>query len=83
MRKFEEVFTVRKLMEHFNMEVINEGNLDFQLKLPSLYHVGYELIGFFDEKGEELNKYLHIYGKKEARFVDTLPHEKKAEMWDK
>lgn len=83
MRKFEEVFTVRKLIEHFNMEVINEGNLDFQLKLPSLYHVGYELIGFFDEKGEELNKYLHIYGKKEARFVDTLPHEKKAEMWDK
>ena len=83
MRKFEEVFTVRKLVKHFNMEVINEGDLDFQLKLPSLYHVGYELIGFFDEKGEELNKYLHIYGKKEARFVDTLPHEKKAEMWDK
>ena len=83
MRKFEEVFTVRKLVEHFNMEVINEGDLDFQLKLPSLYHVGYELIGFFDEKGEELNKYLHIYGKKEARFVSTLPCEKKAEMWDK
>ena len=50
MRKFEEVFTVRKLVKHFNMEVINEGDLDFQLKLPSLYHVGYELIGFLMKK---------------------------------
>ncbi|MDO4588622.1 MAG: HPr(Ser) kinase/phosphatase [Fusobacterium sp.] len=83
MRKFDEIFTVRKLMEHFNMEVINEGNLDFQLKVPSIYHVGYELIGFFDEKGEELNNYLHIFGKKEARFVKTLSHEERAKMWDR
>lgn len=82
-RKFEEAITVRDVMEHFNMEVINEGNLDFQLKTPSIYHIGYELIGFFDEKGEELNKYLHIFGKKEAIFVDTLPHEKKQDMWNK
>ena len=60
-RKYKESIIVRDIMEHFNMELINEGDLDFEITTPSIYQIGYELIGFFDEDGDELNKYLHIY----------------------
>ncbi len=82
-RKYKESIIVRDIMEHFNMELINEGDLDFEITTPSIYQIGYELIGFFDEDGDELNKYLHIYGKKEAMFVDKLSSEKKSDMWNK
>ena len=39
-------------MEHFNMELVNEGDLDFEINTPSLYQIGYELIGFFDICGQ-------------------------------
>ncbi|MDY4007055.1 MAG: hypothetical protein SOY68_14215, partial [Fusobacterium varium] len=58
-RKYKESIIVRDIMEHFNMELINEGDLDFEITTPSIYQIGYELIGFFDEDGDELNKYLH------------------------
>ena len=57
-RKYKESIIVRDIMEHFNMELINEGDLDFEITTPSIYQIGYELIGFFDEDGDELNKYL-------------------------
>lgn len=45
-RKYKESIIVRDIMEHFNMELINEGDLDFEITTPSIYQIGYELIGF-------------------------------------
>ena len=56
-----EKVTIRDLKEHLDLDIINEGDLEFQVKYPSIYQIGYELIGFF-EVDEELNNYIHIYG---------------------
>lgn len=41
-----EKVTIRDLKEHLDLDIINEGDLEFQVKYPSIYQIGYELIGF-------------------------------------
>lgn len=74
--------TIQDLKEYLNLDLINEGNLNYQIKIPSIYQIGYELIGFF-EVDEELNNYIHIYGRKEARFLSTFSKEKRKKIFDK
>lgn len=72
---------IRDLISHLNLEIINEGDLDYQLEIPSIYQIGYELIGFF-EVDEELNKYIHIYGRKEAKFLSSFSSEERKKIFD-
>ena len=73
--------TILDLKEHLDLDIINEGNLDFQIKVPSIYQIGYELIGFF-EVDEELNNYIHIYGRKESRFLAKFSTEERMRIFD-
>lgn len=73
--------TIRDLKNHLGLDVINEGNLDFQLKYPSIYQIGYELIGFFEVE-EELKNYIHIYGRKEARYLSKFSKEERKKIFD-
>lgn len=76
-----EKVTIRDLKEHLDLDVINEGDLEFQVKYPSIYQIGYELIGFF-EVDEELNNYIHIYGRKEARYLSKFSQEERKKIFD-
>ncbi len=69
------------LISHLDLEIINEGDMNFQIEIPSIYQIGYELIGFY-EVDEELNKYIHIYGRKEARFLETLTSQERSGIFD-
>lgn len=72
---------IREFISHLNLEIINEGNMNFQIEIPSIYQIGYELIGFF-EVDEELNKYIHIYGRKEAKYLMNLTSEERSRIFD-
>lgn len=76
-----EKVTIRDLVKNLSLGVINEGDMDFQLKVASIYQIGYELIGFF-EVAEELNKYIHIYGKKESSYLAKLSSEERKKIFD-
>ena len=76
-----EKVTIRDLKEHLDLDIINEGDLEFQVKYPSIYQIGYELIGFF-EVDEELNNYVHIYGRKEARYLSKFSSEERKKIFD-
>lgn len=76
-----EKVTIRDLKEHLDLDIINEGDLEFQVKYPSIYQIGYELIGFF-EVDEELNNYIHIYGRKEARYLSKFSSEERKKIFD-
>lgn len=76
-----EKVTIRDLKEHLDLDIINEGDLEFQVKYPSIYQIGYELIGFF-EVDEELNNYIHIYGRKEARYLSKFSQEERKKIFD-
>lgn len=68
--------TILDLKEYLGLEIITEGNLELQIKVPSIYQIGYELVGFF-EVDEELNNYIHIYGRKESRFLAKFSEEER------
>ena len=40
--------TILDLKEYLGLEIITEGNLELQIKVPSIYQIGYELVGFFE-----------------------------------
>lgn len=73
--------TINNLIEHLNLEIVNVGDLDTFISSPSVYQIGYELVGFFEE-GEELNKYLHIYGRKESRYLAKMTSLERARIFD-
>ncbi len=73
--------TILDLKEYLGLEIITEGNLELQIKVPSIYQIGYELVGFF-EVDEELNNYIHIYGRKESRFLAKFSEEERKKIFD-
>lgn len=77
-----EKVTIRDLKDHLDLDIINDGNLDFQIRYPSIYQIGYELIGFF-EVGEELNNYVHIYGRKESKYLSKFSSEERKKIFDR
>ena len=72
---------IKDFISHLDLEIINEGDMEYQIEIPSIYQIGYELIGFF-EVDEELNKYIHIYGRKEARYLANLSPEERKKIFD-
>lgn len=72
---------MRCLAKHLNLDVINSGDLDIKIKNPSIYQIGYELTGFF-EVGEELTRNIHIYGRKETKFLNSFTSEERLEIFD-
>ena len=77
-----EKVTIRDLKEYLDLDIVNEGDLDYQIKYPSIYQIGYELIGFF-EVGEELNNYVHIYGRKESKYLSKFSSEERKKIFDR
>ena len=78
---YNENVSLKDIKNHLNMDVIYEGNMNIKIKSPSVYQIGYELIGFF-EVGEELTKYIHIYGRKESRYLNKFTSEERAKIFD-
>lgn len=67
-------------MRHLNLESLTEVNLDKELKDPNICRVGYELTGFFECEMDELQSYIHIFGKKETDYLKTLGVERREEI---
>lgn len=43
----EKTITLKEIIEHFNLEVLADGNLNQALHKNEIYRSGYELTGFF------------------------------------
>lgn len=81
MKNYNGHIALKDIVEHLHLDVINEGNLDTEITIPSIYQIGYELIGFF-EVGEELNKYIHIYGRKESKYLSKFTPQEREKIFD-
>lgn len=69
------------LVKHLNLDVIHEGDLHVKIDQASIYQIGYELIGFF-EIGDEISKNIHIYGRKESRYLASFTSEERKEIFE-
>ena len=45
----EKTITLKEIIEHFNLEVLADGNLNQALHKNEIYRSGYELTGFFSK----------------------------------
>ena len=80
---FKSGIEIKELAHHLKLEFLNKTGEKNKIYCPNIYRIGYELTGFFDEKGEELNKYIHVLGKKETVYLEQLDPEKRKEILEK
>lgn len=81
LQAYNENVTLKDIITHLNLDIVYEGDLDLKIEVPSIYQIGYELIGFF-EVGEELTTYIHIYGRKESRYMARFTSEEREKIFD-
>ena len=77
MRRGRRILRTRELVDKFNLEIINEGDLEFRIMTPSIYAVGYELTDFFLKEIEELHTAIQVLGKKEISYLNKLPEDER------
>ena len=71
-------FKMRELIKEFDLKIINEGtSLDAILEGPNVYRSGPELTGYFDEDSDILENHIHIFGKEEVVYLESLCKEKR------
>ncbi len=68
----EKTLTVREIINHFNLEILSDGNLDQQIHKNDIYRAGYELTGFFSKDVTELNTAIHVLGAKESKYLSRI-----------
>ncbi|MCJ8341903.1 MAG: HPr(Ser) kinase/phosphatase [Cetobacterium sp.] len=84
-----EAYEVRKSIEVIDLEknldlkFLNNRGRDNKINCLNIYRIGYELIGFFCQEGEELNSYIHVMGKKETIFLEKMDKERRRELLEK
>ncbi|MBC2855741.1 MAG: HPr(Ser) kinase/phosphatase [Cetobacterium sp.] len=81
--KVKKTISIQELAKKLNLENLVEKDTTNVIISPSIYRIGYELTGFFNESGEELNKYIHVLGKKEAVYLEGMSSEKRREFMEK
>ncbi len=74
----EKSFSIREMIKEFNLEIISPGeNLDYKLDGPNIYRTGPELTGYFDEDSQVLEDHIHIFGKEEVAYLESLCRKKR------
>lgn len=76
----EKTITLKEIIEHFNLEVLADGNLEQALHKNEIYRSGYELTGFFSKDAIELKSAIHIMGARESRYLSRICQKKKREI---
>lgn len=79
----EKTITLKEIIEHFNLEVLADGNLNQALHKNEIYRSGYELTGFFSKDAVELKSAIHIMGARESRYLSRICQKKKREILEK
>lgn len=75
--------SLKEIVCEFNLEVINEGNLDYEMTAPNINRSGAELTGFFDKNTDLLKSCIQIFGKEEIDYLGKLEVSKKNEILKK
>ena len=76
----EKTITLKEIIEHFNLEVLADGNLNQALHKNEIYRSGYELTGFFSKDAVELKSAIHVMGARESRYLSRICQKKKREI---
>ena len=76
----EKTMTLKEIIEHFNLEVLADGNLNQALHKNEIYRSGYELTGFFSKDAVELKSAIHVMGARESRYLSRICQKKKREI---
>ncbi|NME36188.1 HPr(Ser) kinase/phosphatase [Fusobacterium perfoetens] len=76
------IITLRDIVEHFNLEVLVDGNLDQRIYMNEIHRVGYEFTGFFVDK-EELKRSVHVMGHRESEYLLRLEPEEREKILDR
>ena len=76
----EKTITLKEIIEHFNLEVFADGNLNHALHKNEIYRSGYELTGFFSKDAVELKSAIHVMGARESRYLSRICQKKKREI---
>lgn len=79
----EKTITLKEIIEHFNLEVLADGNLNQALHKNEIYRSGYELTGFFSKDAVELKSAIHVMGARESRYLSRICQKKKREILEK
>jgi HPr kinase/phosphorylase len=75
--------SLREIVDEFELEIVNEGNINFQMSAPNINRSGAELTGFFDEHSDLLDSCIQIFGKEEITYIKKLEDFKKNEILKK
>ncbi|MCI6152816.1 HPr(Ser) kinase/phosphatase [Fusobacterium perfoetens] len=76
------IVTLRDIIEHFNLEVLVDGDLDQRIYMNEIHRVGYEFTGFFVDK-EELKRSVHVMGHRESEYLLRLSSEERHKILDR
>lgn len=71
-------FSIKELARRFKLRVIDEGEgMNCSLTGANIYRTGPELTGYFDEDSQVLENHIHIFGKEEVAYLQSLTEEKR------
>lgn len=79
----EKVVSIDTIREAFDLEVISSG-VDFEkeIVISAVHKPGAELTGFIIDDIHEIDNSIHILGKEEVTYINSLPNEKMKENMD-
>lgn len=75
--------TLKKIIDHFDLEILVTGDLEICLHKNEIYRAGYELTGFFSEETLELQSAIHVMGARESRYLTKKSPEKRKKILEK
>ena len=79
----EKTITLKEIIEHFNLEVLADGNLNQALHKNEIYRSGYELTGFFSKDAVELKSAIHVMGARESSYLSRICQKNQREILEK
>ena len=76
----EKTITLRKIIEHFNLDILAGGDLEQLIHKNDIYRAGYELTGFFSKDVTELRSAIHVLGAKESNYLARICQKQKRKI---
>lgn len=72
----EKVVSVEMIIEEFDLKVINDGvDLEKEIVLSAVHKPGAELTGFIIDDIHEIDNSIHVLGKEEVTYLNSLSYE--------
>ncbi|MGF6907239.1 HPr(Ser) kinase/phosphatase [Fusobacterium sp. PH5-44] len=70
--KSQKIIRVMDLMKILKFNLLSDGDLNKEINKPSIYQIGYELVGIFDYYHDDMRNAVHICGEKEFLYLNSL-----------